>query len=281
MQTRSPTRKAKIPSISVKPSPEDPIAESSTIARGGQRIYIRVLRSLVMETTTAPTSPPPSNHLYLIEGSFEDIARFAGTTVDWIIKIAHLICSPSIQDAGQVYTHTTGTSLEWYSREREPSWRQVVLGDPLLPGIYEFHANFPIVISQLSARQSHSVITKDSEPNATRFRERLITRDGGVCVVTSNLIASRLLPKRMGKEGVKAVMTTFAPLEPATDDIYDPTLGLLLISGVDKRVDKYEVGFYRSTASKFIYQSCHSIQPLYRVGHTLFIIMMFRCRMYR
>ena len=57
-----------------------------------------------------------------------------------------------------------------------------------------------------------------------------------VCVVTSangNLIASHLLPKRLGKEGIKAVMSTFAPLQlAATDDIYDSTFGLLLVSGV-------------------------------------------------
>ena len=32
--------------------------------------------------------------------------------VDWVIKVAHLICSPLRQ--GRVYTHTTGTPYDWY-----------------------------------------------------------------------------------------------------------------------------------------------------------------------
>jgi hypothetical protein len=33
-------------------------------------------------------------------------------TVDWVIKIAHLLCDPL--GAGQVFTHTSGTPLYYY-----------------------------------------------------------------------------------------------------------------------------------------------------------------------
>jgi hypothetical protein len=53
-----------------------------------------------------------SGHLHLIEGEFADISRYAGTTVDWVSKVAHLICDPL--GAGQLYTHTTGMSSNWF-----------------------------------------------------------------------------------------------------------------------------------------------------------------------
>ena len=45
-------------------------------------------------------------HMYLIEGTFSDIAQFAGTTVEWIIRVAHLLCDPL--GNVHVFTHTTG-----------------------------------------------------------------------------------------------------------------------------------------------------------------------------
>ena len=57
-------------------------------------------------------------HLYLFQYSswsfvperwhVQDISRCAGTTVDWIIKVAHLFRNPL--GSIQVYIHTSGTS---------------------------------------------------------------------------------------------------------------------------------------------------------------------------
>ena len=42
---------------------------------------------------------------------------------------------------GHIYTHTEGTPSYWYDTDRDADWRQVALGDALLPGIYEFVPN--------------------------------------------------------------------------------------------------------------------------------------------
>ena len=61
-------------------------------------IHIRIRNALLLliptSNATAPLNPPLTGYLYLIEGTFEDIQRYAGTTVDWIIKVAHFICDP-------------------------------------------------------------------------------------------------------------------------------------------------------------------------------------------
>ena len=54
-----------------------------------------------------------TGHMYLIQGTFSDISRYAGTTVDWVIKIAHLVCDPL--GAGQIFTHTLGSPLLFIS----------------------------------------------------------------------------------------------------------------------------------------------------------------------
>ena len=128
-------------------------------------IYIRVLLSVVIPPTMMDLFPS-TRHFYLIEGSMEEFERYAGTTVDWIIKVAHSICDPSgtLTLAGQVYTHTVGIQYHW---------RQVVLGDPLLPGIYEFVTMHPITLSKISERDTHSMTSISSELSAATFRSHL------------------------------------------------------------------------------------------------------------
>jgi hypothetical protein len=62
-----------------------------------------------------------SHHLYLIQSSFGDISQYVGATVDWIIRIAHLICDPLGTD-GHIFTHTRGMSAEWYNHDRTLDW---------------------------------------------------------------------------------------------------------------------------------------------------------------
>jgi hypothetical protein len=232
------------------------------MASHDQNIYIRVRRNLLQPISTAdppptnpPTASPPSAHLYLIEGTIQDIGRYAGTTVDWVIKVAHFICSPSRE--GRVYTHTTGTPHDWYYRDRGTDWRQVALGDPLLPGIYEFEASFPIVLSKLSKRQSHSKTSLGAESSATTFRSHIKIRDDGRCVVTrssNNIIASHLIPKRMGTLGAKNVVREFVGEEAALQvHSFHPMIGILLLSALDDLVDQYMLGFYHNTVSNYAY----------------------------
>jgi len=111
-----------------------------------QFVYIRVRMAQIQTENQPPAGQRSSGHVYLIRGTFRDIARYAGTTVDWIIRIAHLLCDPL--GIGHVFTHTTGTPSDWYSSDRTPSWREVVHGDQLLPGIYEFEPTHPIILSK-------------------------------------------------------------------------------------------------------------------------------------
>ena len=226
------------------------VAQSSD----SEMIYIRVHRSVVVFPTT--TSNPdiinqPSSatgHLYLIEGSLGDIRRYAGTTVDWIIKVAHFICDPT--GIGQVYTHIVGSSYHWLYRDRNSDWRPVVLGDPLLPGIYEFVTTRSITLSKISERETHSMTSIGSESSAATFRRHLDLRDDG-CVVTrtyASLIPSHLIPKRMGTDGAKEVVTRFVGAQAARDiHIFHPSIGILLFSALDDLVDHYNLGFYHVT----------------------------------
>lgn len=79
-----------------------------------QFIYIRIRNTLLLPIPTSndtanltPVNAQLAGHLYLIEGTYDDIQRYAGTTVDWVIKVAHYICDPLGE--GQLYTHTMGT----------------------------------------------------------------------------------------------------------------------------------------------------------------------------
>ena len=234
---------------------------SQSPSKGGQAVpaatltsfvYIRVRQPMVLPHPTTPTNPPlptsqwsPPGHLYLIEGTFTDICRYAGTTVDWLIKIAHLICDPL--GTGQVFTHTTGTASDWYASDRAASWRQVVNGDPLLPGIYEFEPASPIMLSKISERHKHSLTTPGSESSSSIFRTNITLRDT-TCVVTRStlsLVASHLIPKRMDSVGAREVVTQFAGAREANGiERYDARIGILLFSPLDGLVDHYRLGFY-------------------------------------
>jgi hypothetical protein len=194
----------------------------------------------------------PSGHLYLIEGTLEEFTKFAGTTVDWILWIAHLLCDPL--GIGHVFTHTTGTLLDWQTSDRNSTWRKVIHGDPLLPGIYEFESTHPIILSKISDRQSRSVTTRGSQSSASTFHTLTLQRDAA-CVVTRvsspvALVASHLIPRCIGSDGVKAIVERFVSVTEATGTHeYDPRIGIMLLSGLNCSVDVYEVGFYHITVS--------------------------------
>jgi hypothetical protein len=214
------------------------------------RIYIRVLLSDVIlndtvNTTITDLDPSASHHLYLIEGSLDDIARYAGRTVDWIIKVAYSICDPS--GAGRIFTHTEGTPSYWYDKDRDADWRQVSLGDPLVAGIYEFVTTVPISLSRISERRDLSLTSNGSVSNAATFRRDLDLRDG-TCVVTKqpvSLIAAHLVPKRLGDNGAKEVATRFVgAIGTRNIHKFHPTLGILLFRPLDIFVDRFKLGFY-------------------------------------
>jgi hypothetical protein len=90
-------------------------------ATTSQFVYIRVRRAVVLPAASKSTvTNLPSSTLQqspdFIDGAFTDISRFAGTTVDWVIKVAHRILD--LLGVSQVFTHTPS---DWYTSDRAPS----------------------------------------------------------------------------------------------------------------------------------------------------------------
>jgi len=270
---RNPTPSQVSPTLSEE-------AQSTTTLAHNQYIYIRVRRTLLQSIPTGgvnlPTTPP-SGHLYLIKGKIQEIRRYAGSTVDWVIKVAHLICAPT--GVGQVYTHTTGTSEDWVGRDRGSDWREVCQGDPLLPGIYEFESSVPILLSRLSKRHTRSKTSSGSESDASTFSQGVTERDR-TCVVTGSpctLVATRLIPKRMAADGVKAVVRQFVGAQVASHvHRFHPIIGICLNINLSERVGQYILGFYHNTVS---HHTCSTIILLNvtRAIPILFIISTPRC----
>ena len=193
-----------------------------------QSIYIRIRNTLLLPIPSSdatanltPFNPPLTGHLYLIEGTYEDILRYAGTTVDWIIKVAHLICDPL--GKGQLFTHTTGTPSDWYHLNKTPNWKRVVPGEPLRPGIYEFESTGPILLSKITERGdpsltisksgSESSDSESSDPSAIAFSNHIELRERSACAVSKmrlSFCASHLVPTRLGSDGVKEVIARFS-----------------------------------------------------------------------
>jgi hypothetical protein len=178
---QNPTTNAShVPQTNPKEGPNVPV-ETLT----NQFIYVRIRNALLCPIPEPANSNPPANpnalgHLYLIAGTYEDIQRYAETTVDWIIKVAQLICDPL--GGGDVYTYTTGTSSDWYPLHRTSTWQRVVQGDPLRPGIYEFESSTgPVLLSKVSERETRSVTTPGSKPSATTFDRHIRLREGHTC----------------------------------------------------------------------------------------------------
>ncbi|KIL55007.1 hypothetical protein M378DRAFT_173917 [Amanita muscaria Koide BX008] len=92
-----------------------------------------------------------------------------------------------------------------------------------------------------------SVAVNFSPPRATAFRNALLARDG-TCIISQNplsLIASHLVPKRLGDAAVTSVVQRFTGSDAAVTRFH-PTLGVLLFRSLDDRVDSYEMGFWNS-----------------------------------
>jgi hypothetical protein len=93
----------------------------------------------------------------------------------------------------------------------------------------------------------------ESRASAAAFSRDIQVRDDAGCVVTrlSNaLTASRLIQKRMGSDGAKAVVTRFCGEQTAFGTHkFDPRIGVLLVLPLDALVDRYQLGFYHVTVS--------------------------------
>ena len=152
--------------------------------------------------------------------------------------------------------HLTGTALI------EISWWEVVHGDPLLPGIYEFESTHPIILSKISDRQSCSVTTSGSESQTSAFtlQRLLIEHDRGDVVTgfPALLVSSHLIPRCIGSDGAQAIVEQFVGVNEANGiHQYDPRIGVPCFICLDHWACHWvhlyevqdEVGFYHITVS--------------------------------
>ena len=139
-------------------------------------------------------------------------------------------------------------------------------GEQLRATIYEFRPdnNTSITLTRQSLRHTRSVTTNTSAPQATAFSGTLLRRDQS-CIITQYarqrvLIASHLIPRRLGGLGIQSVIQCFTG--PSTImDRYDPALGVSLFLPLNAYVDAYEVGFWNNgPVSLFI---CRTVSHSY------------------
>jgi len=235
--------------------PHHPPPSETTLA---ETLYLRVNRkfllllSAVTEDDPDPQPLPPlpgtSGNLNVIIADLPDLHPFTGDTVDWVIKIARFIFEPL--GTSSLYTFTTESLDWWLEREMEPSlWRQVMPGEQLQATIYEFCPDNDAFISltRRSKRHIRSTTTNTSAPRASTFRNALQQRDQ-TCIITRHtmvdlLVASHLIPRRLGDLGVRSTVQRFTG-SPIIVDRFDPAIGVFLLSTVDLLVDGYKLGFW-------------------------------------
>ena len=245
--------------------PKNP-THSTPPAPGPPRLYLRVSREFLNQLLAPtedqpdpnPLPPPPGigGHLFAIRQDIQDLRPFAGETVDWLIRVARLMFEPLGNSS--LFTFTVNTVEWWMNRDMVPAqWRQVQLGELLRPTIYEFRPNnnAPITLSRISVRQSHSLTTNTSQPHADAFRETIRGRDTR-CIIThaqffDMVIASHLIPKRIGDVATRSVVQRFTGLDAADVTRFDPMLGILLAKQLDSLVDQYRLGFWHSGPVSF------------------------------
>lgn len=230
------------------------------------RVTVVCIRIWVMDLPQASLASLPSDrrsphHLYLIQGTLEDIVRYSGPTVDWVIRVAHLLCNPL--GNGRIYTHPGDTPDLWWDVDRDTSWTEISRGGLLYPRIYEFEPTppHPIILSKICLRQTQSVTTEGSGPqsNPSTFRQHLNQRDGDMCAVTGDILslrASHLIPKRLGTEGAEDIVNRFVGaaevrgIHPRIHK-YHASIGILLFSGLDSLVDVFQAGFYHDANNTY------------------------------
>ena len=223
---------------------------------GSQTLYLRLNRRFLLQFPDAtedkpnpqPLPPPPgtAGNLIVINASLSDLRPFAGDTVDWLIKVAKLIFEPL--GTSSLYTFTTESPEWWLEREMEPStWRIVAQGEQLRATIYEFRPDNDalVMLTQKSERHMRSVTTNTSSDRAASFRDALLRRDR-LCIISQqdrSMIASHLIPRRLGDNGVQAIIQRFAGSSTSLNR-FDPTIGVFLFTGLDMCVDAYNLGFW-------------------------------------
>jgi len=219
-------------------------------------MYLRVNRKLLLlpNPPTEDQPNPPSSQpslgvtgiLNVLAGPLTDIQKFAGTTVDWLIRVARLILDP--RGAGNLYTFQRGTVQYWLNQEMTDSWRQVGAGEELAPTIYEYRRpdGQPMELTRISDCQVNYVATHHTREE-TEFRDALLALHTG-CIISRasydrTLTASRLIPGRLGNDGVQYIFERFTGLSTSVTKFH-PSIAVPLNLFLDDFVSTFDLGFW-------------------------------------
>jgi len=246
-----------------------------------QTVYLRIHKTLLNrhhDSTPVQPVPPPSGpdpdatgHVVVIAANILDLQPFAGDFVNWLIKIAQLLFEPlDAHPEIRLYRPTTHDTQYWQSNDFDPvQWVQVQNGEILRATLYEYRPanNQSVTISKQSLRIGQSTPSDFSANAATLFRHDLLLRDAGSILsgtaVENYIIASHLIPKRLGDGGIGSVMHRFTGITgPVTR--FDRRLGVMLAKGVeDTSVDGFEVGFWETGPNQYMLHNFTGLPNLY------------------
>ena len=79
---------------------------------------------------------------------------------------------------------------DWYHLDRTANWKQVVRGEPLRPGIYEFESTGPILLSKITEWGDPPLTTSESgsessDSSAIALSNHIELRERAACGVCS------------------------------------------------------------------------------------------------
>jgi hypothetical protein len=186
-------------------------------------VYLRVNRRLVLlpnpptESQPNPASSPPLNgtgNLNVIAGPLLDIQNFAGTSVDWLIRMAKLILDP--RGAGVLYTFQTGTVQYWLNHEMTDSWRQVGAGEELVSTIYEYRRLDGQLMDLTRICDRHTDLVALPTREELEFRDTFLAQHTECIISRASLdgilAASHLIPACLGDDVVQYIFERFTGL---------------------------------------------------------------------
>jgi hypothetical protein len=223
-------------------------------------VYLRVNRRLLLlpnpptadQPNPQPSQPPPgtTGNLNIIAAELPHLQKFAGNTVDWLLRVARLLLDP--RGVGVLHTFQTGTVRRWLDREMDGSWRQVRAGERLVPTIYEYRRLDGQAMELTRICDYHDKAKSESMRSLTtrhekEFRKALLVRDLQ-CIVSQlsplrMLSAARLIPRCLGDNGVQYIFQRFTGLStPVTT--YHQSMGVTVNLYLADLVDTFELGFW-------------------------------------
>lgn len=220
-------------------------------------VFLRIDRRFLPSTILLS---PDVNHIYLIAASLKSLAPYCDSRASWLIYIAKLICEP--HGSGELLTFQARDLAYWYSQPFLPSeWQVVQDTDELEAKIYEYRPRANVIaLARISVPRGSDGLTSitshwEDRPRDSRLFRRLIIKRDVACLVTgspTNVVAARLIIRRLGNDNVKDIIRTYVcdeTLDPPIIDRFDPRLGILLSPIHDAWVGRYELGFWKPHGS--------------------------------